>query len=68
MRIARGIIAFEYIVEDDPYAEGLEGDELVNYFTDTMLDDVIDLRFSDIRPAIEMEILEATPIGKQNGK
>jgi hypothetical protein len=56
-RVARGVIAFEYIIKDDQYAEGLEGDELVNYFTDVMLDDVIDLRFSDIRPAIEMEIL-----------
>jgi len=56
-RIARGVIAFEYVIKDDPYAEGLEGNELVNYFTDVMLDDVIDLRFSAIRPAIEMEIL-----------
>jgi hypothetical protein len=56
-RIARGVIAFEYVIKDDPYAEGLEGNELVNYFTDVMLDDVIDLLFSDIRPAIEMEIL-----------
>lgn len=56
-RIARGVIAFEYVIKDDPYAEGLEGNELVNYFTDVMLDDVIDLGFSDIRPAIQMEIL-----------
>jgi hypothetical protein len=63
MKIARGVIAFEYIVEDDPYAEGLEGEELVNYFTDTMVDDVIDMKFRDIKPAIEMEIIEAKPIG-----
>jgi|AntRauMFilla1563_2_1112583.scaffolds.fasta_scaffold01900_10 hypothetical protein len=57
MKIARGIIAFEYKVSDEEEAEGLSKPELESYFTDKMLDDIIDLRFSDIRPAIEMEII-----------
>lgn len=57
MRKARGVIAFEYEIAEHPEAEGLSKDELLSYFLDTMVDDVIDMRFSDIRPAIEMEIL-----------
>jgi hypothetical protein len=57
MRKARGVIAFEYEIADHPEADGLGKDELVSYFLDTMVDDLIDLRFSDIRPAIEMEII-----------
>ena len=57
MRKARGVIAFEYEVADHPEAEGLDKDELVSYFLDTMVDDIIDMRFSDIRPAIDMEII-----------
>ena len=57
MRKARGVIAFEYEVADHPEAEGLDKDELQSYFLDTMVDDIIDMRFSDIRPAIEMEII-----------
>jgi hypothetical protein len=57
MRKARGVIAFEYEIADHPEAEGLDKDELVSYFLDTMVDDLIDIRFSDIRPAIEMEII-----------
>ena len=56
-RVARGVIAFEYFISEHEEAEWLVGDELVNYFTDKMLDDVIDMRFSDIRPAIEVEIM-----------
>ncbi len=56
-RVARGVIAFEYRVTEHPEAEGLDNGELVSYFLDTMVDDLIDMRFSDIRPAIEMEIL-----------
>jgi hypothetical protein len=56
-RVARGVIAFEYRLSEHPEAEGLSDKELVSYFLDTMVDDVIDMRFSDIRPAIEMEIL-----------
>jgi hypothetical protein len=56
-RVARGVIAFEYRVAEHPEAEGLDNDELVSYFLDTMVDDVIDMRFSDIRPAIDMEVL-----------
>ena len=57
MRKARGVIAFEYKIAEHPEAEGLGKDELVSYFLDTMVDDIIDMRFSDIRPAIEMEII-----------
>jgi hypothetical protein len=57
MRKARGVIAFEYEVADHPEAEGLSKNELLSYFLDTMVDDIIDMRFSDIRPAIEMEII-----------
>jgi hypothetical protein len=57
MRKARGVIAFEYEIAEHPEAEGLGKDELVSYFLDTMVDDIIDMRFSDIRPAIEMEII-----------
>jgi hypothetical protein len=57
MRKARGVIAFEYEIADHPEAEGLDKDELVSYFLDTVVDDIIDMRFSDIRPAIEMEII-----------
>jgi hypothetical protein len=57
MRKAIGKIVFEYEIAEDPYAEGLSKEELVSYFLDTMVDDVIDMKFSDIRPAIEMEII-----------
>ena len=57
MRKARGVIAFEYEIDEHPEAEGLGKDELVSYFLDTMVDDIIDMRFSDIRPAIDMEII-----------
>ncbi len=56
-RVARGVIAFEYRLAEHPEAEGLSDKGLVSYFLDTMVDDVIDMRFSDIRPAIDMEIL-----------
>jgi len=57
MRKARGVIAFEYEIANHPEAEGLDKDELQSYFLDTMVDDIIDMRFSDIRPAIEMDII-----------
>jgi len=57
-RIARGVIAFEYTIADHEETEGLSKDELQSYFLDTMVDDIIDMRFSDIRPAIEMEIID----------
>lgn len=61
-RIARGVIVFEYNMDEDPYmelhGEKMSDDEKVAYFLDTMVDDVIDLRYSDIKPAIEMAIVE----------
>jgi len=57
-RVARGVIAFEYLVSEHEEAEGLSKEELLSYFLDTMVDDIIDMRFSDIRPAIEMEIID----------
>jgi hypothetical protein len=56
-RRAIGKIVFEYDIEEHPEAEDLSSDELQSYFLDTMVDDLIDLRYSDIRPAIEMEII-----------
>lgn len=56
-RRAIGKIVFEYDIQEHPEAEDLSKDELVSYFSDTMVDDIIDMRYSDIRPAIEMEIL-----------
>jgi hypothetical protein len=56
-RRAIGKIVFEYDVEEHPETEDLSLDELQSYFLDTMVDDLIDLRYSDIRPAIEMEII-----------
>jgi hypothetical protein len=56
-RIARGVIAFEYKINEYEETEGLSKEELLSYFLDTMVDDIIDMRYSDIRPAIEMEIL-----------
>ena len=56
-RIARGVIAFEYKISEHEEAEGLSKEELLSYFLDTMVDDIIDMRFSDIKPAIEMEII-----------
>ena len=57
MRRAIGKIVFEYDIAEHPYADGLSKEELVSYFLDTMVDDVVDMRFSDIRPAIEMEVI-----------
>jgi hypothetical protein len=56
-RRAIGKIVFEYDIEEHPEADDLSSDELQSYFLDTMVDDLIDLRYSDIRPAIEMEII-----------
>jgi len=56
-RRAIGKIVFEYDISEHPEAEGLSDEELQSYFLDTMTDDVIDLRYSDIRPAIEMELI-----------
>ncbi len=56
-RRAIGKIVFEYDIEEHPEADELSADELQSYFLDTMVDDLIDLRYSDIRPAIEMEII-----------
>jgi hypothetical protein len=61
-RIARGEIVFEYYLDEDPHME-LHGEELtveekLEYFLNTMVDDIIDLRYSDIKPAIEMSIVE----------
>lgn len=56
-RRAIGKIVFEYNISEHPEAEDLSSNELQSYFLDTMVDDVIDMRYSDIRPAIDMEII-----------
>lgn len=61
-RIARGTIVFEYNLDEDPHME-LHGEamteaEKLDYFLDTMADDIIDMRYSDIKPAIEMTVVE----------
>lgn len=59
--IVRGVIEFEYSVED--YEENVSGvsemsqEALLDYFKEVMVDDIIDLRYSDISPCIEMEIV-----------
>lgn len=63
-RIAKGVIEFEYIIED--YEENVQGvsemsdKELLDYFKENMVDDIIDMRYSDISPCIEMEIVNET--------
>jgi|SaaInlV_120m_DNA_3_1039746.scaffolds.fasta_scaffold11645_3 hypothetical protein len=61
-RIARGVITFEYNFDEDPhmelYGEEMSDEEKLEYFLNTMVDDVIDLRHSDIKPAIEMSLVE----------
>ena len=62
-RIARGEIVFEYNLDEDPYmelhGEKMSNEEKLEYFLNTMVDDIIDLRYSDIKPAIEMSIVES---------
>ena len=63
--VYRGKIEMEYVLEHDNYIKKVESEsgkkltdeEKLNYFIDAMADDVIDLRFSDIKPAIEMEVV-----------
>lgn len=61
-KIARGVIVFEYNFDEDPYmelhGEKMSDEEKLEYFLNTMVDDIIDLRYSDIKPAIEMSIIE----------
>jgi hypothetical protein len=65
-KIARGVITFEYNFDEDPHMElyGTEmtDEEKLEYFLNTMVDDVIDLRYSDIKPAIEMTLVELEPV------
>jgi hypothetical protein len=56
-RRAIGKIVFEYDIAEHEETEDLSKEELLSYFLDTMVDDIIDMRFSDIKPAIEMEII-----------
>lgn len=61
-KIARGVITFEYNFDEDPHME-LHGEKMsdaekLEYFLNTMVDDVIDMRNSDIKPAIEMSVVE----------
>lgn len=64
-RIARGTIVFEYLVDDDIDSN------LEDYYTGEMCEDVISMVYSDIRPAIEMRILDITEnnlINLSNGR
>lgn len=58
-KIAKGVIEFQYNLDDEIFEdENMSEEEKVQYFLDKMVDDIIDLRYSDIKPAIEMTIVE----------
>lgn len=60
-KIARGTIVFEYNLSEEPYPErhaDLSQDEIIKEMIDEMVEDVIHLAYSDLGPAIEMEIVE----------
>lgn len=63
-RMARGTITYEYEITSDimqgefeqEYPNGTEKD-LIRFFTERMVDDIINNAYSDLAPCIEMEIV-----------
>jgi hypothetical protein len=56
MRIAEGTITFQYDLDGEYGIEDMDDTEKLQYFTDLMVDDIIDYSYSDLAPAIEMSI------------
>jgi len=64
MRIVEGTIKFQYDMDADEgmvesYGRGasrISDDEKITYFTERMVDDIIDYAYSDLAPTIEMSI------------
>lgn len=55
----RGTITFEYYLsQDGNVSKDMSNEELIEYFTDQMLEDVIAQSYSDLRPCIEMDFEE----------
>jgi hypothetical protein len=60
-KIARGTIVFEYNLSEEPYPEryaDMSQEEIIRELVSEMVEDVIHLSYSDLGPAIEMEIVE----------
>lgn len=60
-RIAKGTIVFTYNLNEDPFPEkheGLTREEIVKSLVEEMVEDIISMSYSDLGPAIEMEIVE----------
>jgi hypothetical protein len=64
-RMARGVMTYEYNLDDEAvqadlaeeYPNATEKD-LLKFFTDRMVDDILDNAYSDLAPCIEMEITD----------
>lgn len=55
----RGSIVFEYrLSEYENVNASMSNEELIDYFIDAMLEDVIAQSYSDLRPCIEMDFEE----------
>jgi hypothetical protein len=57
VRTAWGTIAFEYLIDDADIVDCRSDKEIMEVYKDKMVDDIIETRFSDIRPYIDMEII-----------
>lgn len=62
-RTARGTMTYEYEIDDELQAEidneypNATEKDLLKFFTDRMVDDILDNAYSDLAPCIEMEII-----------
>jgi predicted sugar kinase len=60
-KIAKGTIVFTYNLNEDPFPEkheGLTHEEIIKSLIEEMVEDVISMSYSDLGPAIEMEIVQ----------
>ena len=64
-RVAKISLELEYYIDDDEHIKTVlaNGHELTksmleDYFLEKGVDEIIDMRFSDIRPALEIDIIE----------
>ena len=62
-RLAKGTITFIYNLDEDPLFEMVGDDwtdeQRLEYFTETMAEDVTQASYGDLTPFIEMEIVNA---------